>query len=79
MKMKKILALVLSLGLLTGCSSNNEATTSNEEIVTEITAPVEITFWHAMNGAQEEIKKARKSCFTLHFLNLLEFCLFGQL
>ena len=34
MKMKRILALVLSLGLLTGCSSNKGATTSNEEIVT---------------------------------------------
>ncbi len=54
MKMKKILALVLSLGLLTGCSSNNGATTSNEEIVTEITAPVEITFWHAMSGDLEK-------------------------
>ncbi|MCF0146763.1 MAG: ABC transporter substrate-binding protein [Clostridium sp.] len=53
MKMKKILALALSLGLLTGCS-NKGATTSNEEIVTEITAPVEITFWHAMNGDLEK-------------------------
>ena len=54
MKIKKLLALVLSLGLLTGCSSNNGATTSNEEIVTEITAPVEITFWHAMSGDLEK-------------------------
>lgn len=53
MKMKKILALVLSLGLLTGCSSNG-STASNEEIVTEITAPVEITFWHAMSGDLEK-------------------------
>ena len=54
MKMKKLLALVLSLGLFTGCSSNNGATASNEEIVTEITAPVEITFWHAMSGNLEK-------------------------
>ena len=53
MKIKKILALALSLGLLTGCSAKG-AKTSNEEIVTEITAPVEITFWHAMNGDLEK-------------------------
>ena len=53
MKMKKIIALALSLGLLTGCS-NKKATTSNEEIVTKITAPVEITFWHAMSGDLEK-------------------------
>ncbi|MEF9990855.1 MAG: ABC transporter substrate-binding protein [Romboutsia sp.] len=53
MKCKKLLALVLSLGLMTGCSSKGNQT-SNEEIVTEIKEPVEITFWHAMNGDLEK-------------------------
>lgn len=52
MKLKKILPLILSLGILTGCSSTGGST--NEEIVTEINDPVEITFWHAMNGEQEK-------------------------
>ncbi|MGL5312639.1 MAG: ABC transporter substrate-binding protein [Peptostreptococcaceae bacterium] len=50
---KKLLVSMLAVGLMTGCSSKG-ADTSNSDIVTEITAPVEITFWHAMNGAQEE-------------------------
>ena len=58
MSIKKMGAVALSMAVLTGCSSGTtapdttkpEATTS---IVTEITSPVEITFWHAMNGAQE--------------------------
>ena len=53
MKFKKLIALTLSLGLLTGCSTKG-AETTNEDIVTEITAPVEITFWHAMNGDLEK-------------------------
>lgn len=53
MKFKKLIALALSLGLLTGCSTKG-AETTNEDIVTEITAPVEITFWHAMNGDLEK-------------------------
>ena len=57
MKFKKITALTLAfLSLATvGCNStkNNATNTSNEEIVTEITNPVEITFWHAMNGNLE--------------------------
>lgn len=53
MKIKKILALALSLGLLTGCSAKGTET-ANEEIATEITAPVEITFWHAMSGDLEK-------------------------
>ena len=52
MKFKKLTSLALSAalmtGLMTGCGSTKSA--SNEEIVTEITEPVEITFWHAMNG-----------------------------
>ena len=70
MKMKKILALVLSLGLLTGCSSNNGATTSNEEIVTEITAPVEITFWHAMSGDLEKTLQSLTDEFTAQNPNI---------
>lgn len=53
MKFKKLIALALSLGLLTGCSTKG-AETTNEDIVTEITSPVEITFWHAMNGDLEK-------------------------
>ena len=53
MKFKKVIALTLSLGLLTGCGTKG-AEKSNEDIVTEITSPVEITFWHAMNGDLEK-------------------------
>lgn len=53
MKCKKLIALALSLGLMTGCTSKG-GQTSNEEIVTELKEPVEITFWHAMNGDQEK-------------------------
>ena len=56
MKFKKLTSLELSAalmtGLMTGCGSTKSA--SNEEIVTEITEPVEITFWHAMNGDLEK-------------------------
>ncbi len=53
MKFKKLLALTLSLGLMVGCSSPKEEPAS-QDLVTEITAPVEITFWHAMNGDLEK-------------------------
>lgn len=53
MKFKKLSALALSVALMTGCGAGGK-TTSNEEIVTEIKEPVEITFWHAMNGDQEK-------------------------
>ena len=53
MKFKKLLALALSVGLLTGCSTKG-AESKNEDIVTEITNPVEITFWHAMSGDLEK-------------------------
>ena len=56
MKFKKLTSLALSAalmtGLMTGCGSTKSA--SNEEIVTEITEPVEITFWNAMNGDLEK-------------------------
>ena len=37
---------------MTGCGNSKDA--SSEEIVTEIKEPVEITFWHAMNGDLEK-------------------------
>lgn len=56
MKFKKFaslaLAAVLTTGLMTGCGNNKTA--SSEDIVTEIKEPVEITFWHAMNGDLEK-------------------------
>lgn len=56
MKFKKLTSLALSAvlmtGLMTGCGSKNN--TSSEEIVTEITEPVEISFWHAMSGDLEK-------------------------
>ena len=56
MRFKKFASLALSAvlvtGLMTGCGSSKDA--SSEEIVTEIKEPVEITFWHAMNGDLEK-------------------------
>ena len=69
MKIKKILALALSLGLLTGCS-NKGAGTANEDMVTEITAPVEITFWHAMNGDLEKTLQSLTDEFTTQNPNI---------
>ncbi|MGL4797481.1 MAG: ABC transporter substrate-binding protein [Paraclostridium sp.] len=53
MKFRKLSALALSLALMAGCS-NGGKTAPQEEIVTEIKEPVEITFWHAMNGDLEK-------------------------
>lgn len=57
MKCKKILSIILattlSLSLLAGCSSKGEEG-AKSDIVTEITEPVEIIFWHAMNGDLEK-------------------------
>lgn len=50
---KKVLALGLSLAVMTGCSTTTD--NGNSDIVTEITEPVEITYWHAMNGNMEVI------------------------
>ncbi len=56
MKFKKFTSLALSAalmtGLMTGCGSTKD--TSTEEIVTQINQPVEIKFWHAMNGDLEK-------------------------
>ncbi len=61
MRLKKLIALSLASAMalsLVACSSEEETetteTTEPAGIVTSIDAPVEITFWHAMNGAQEE-------------------------
>ncbi|WOO87650.1 ABC transporter substrate-binding protein [Mollicutes bacterium LVI A0039] len=49
--MKKILGMLAVLViLLAGCNG----TTSSSDVVTELTEPVEIEFWHAMNGINEE-------------------------
>lgn len=50
---KKLLVSALALLLIAGCSSGSTAGGSTD-IVTELTEPVEVTFWHAMNSAQEE-------------------------
>ncbi len=74
MNIKKMGALALSLSMvvMAGCGSDNAepntgatGTTAPEtsSIVTEITEPVEITFWHAMNGAQEETLTALTNDF----------------
>ncbi len=47
-KLVSILALLVLT--LAGCGSSQ----SSSEVITELTEPVTITFWHAMNGAQEE-------------------------
>ena len=65
MKYKKLLAVALSLSLMTACGKG--ATNSNQdnaEIITEITEPVEITFWHAMNGEQEKALQKLTDDFT---------------
>ena len=55
MKFKKIVPLALVISLMVGCSGKKQSSTpTNEEIVTEIKEPVEITFWHAMNGDLEK-------------------------
>lgn len=68
MKLKKILPLVLTLGILTGCSSATSG--GSEEIVTEIKEPVEITFWHAMNGEQEKSLQKLTDKFTAENSNI---------
>ncbi|MGG7098525.1 ABC transporter substrate-binding protein [Clostridium sardiniense] len=68
MKFKKILPLMLSLGLLTGCASTGGK--GNDEIVTEIKEPVEITFWHAMNGEQEKSLQKLTEKFTSENSNI---------
>lgn len=51
--LKKVLVALLAIFLLVGCSSNKGS--NNADIVTEVTEETEVIFWHAMNGAQEEM------------------------
>ena len=55
MKFKRLLALglVFMPAAMVGCGSKGNDT-SSADIVTEIKEPVEITFWHAMNGDLEK-------------------------
>lgn len=54
MKAKKMIATVMAASfVVTGCG--NSSSNTSDEIVTEIKEPVEITFWHAMNGGQEKV------------------------
>ncbi len=62
MKFKKLLALTLSLGLMVGCTSKKQPV-ADENIVTEIKEPVEITFWHAMNGDLENTLQTLSDTF----------------
>lgn len=63
---KKFLSLllcgVMMSSILVGCSTTKDENKENEEnkatIATKVTEPVEISFWHAMSGVNEEaIKK----------------------
>lgn len=75
---KKLLSLILaslmSISLLTGCSSNVHKEVSKENqkatIATKITEPVEITFWHAMNGDNEAAIKKITDDFKLKNPNI---------
>ncbi len=50
--MKKLLGVVFVLVvILAGCQSGSK----NSDVVTEITEPVTVSFWHAMNGEHEKI------------------------
>ncbi|WP_332856736.1 ABC transporter substrate-binding protein [Clostridium paraputrificum] len=55
MKFKRLLTLglVFMSAAMVGCGSKGNDT-SSADIVTEIKEPVEITFWHAMNGDLEK-------------------------
>ncbi|MEG1255360.1 ABC transporter substrate-binding protein [Clostridium sp.] len=70
MKKKKILSLLLAMSIMAtamvGCGKKTEDTSEEStgtkqettSVATKVTEPVEITFWHAMSGPNEEaIKK----------------------
>ena len=57
--MKKVLLSTLALGAtlgLVGCG-NNEVQQNDVELVTQVSAPVEIEWWHSMSGAFDETIK----------------------
>ena len=70
MKLKKVLPLALAISLMVGCSGKKQSSTPNNEIVTEIKNPVEITFWHAMNGEQELSLQRLVNAFTKQNSNI---------
>ena len=52
--MKKLTYTGIALGMflgLVGCSNASTDNVSEMELVTEITEPVSIEFWHSMSGA----------------------------
>ncbi|QIK70536.1 extracellular solute-binding protein [Erysipelothrix sp. HDW6C] len=50
---KKFLVVLLAVLVLVGCSSGS-GDKGNADIVTDVPEGTEITFWHGMNGGQEE-------------------------
>ncbi len=58
MKTKKLAfaAAAAATLVLGACGNNNDSSgsTESDEIVTELSEDTTVTFWHAMNGAQEE-------------------------
>ena len=70
MKFKSLVSIALSVMLLVGCSNKKQTEQTTEEIVTELKNPVEITFWHAMNGEQETALKNLVDKFTKENSNI---------
>ena len=70
MKFKSLVSIALSVMLLVGCSNKKQTEQTTEEIVTELKNPVEITFWHAMNGEQETALKKLVDKFTKENSNI---------
>ncbi len=70
MKFKTLVSIALSVILLVGCSNKKQTEQTTEEIVTELKNPVEITFWHAMNGEQETALKKLVDKFTKENSNI---------
>ena len=67
MKFKTLVSIALSVILLVRYTNKKQTEQNTEEIVTELKNPVEITFWHAMNGEQETALKKLVDNFTLVF------------
>ena len=70
MKLKALVSIALSFILLVGCSNKKQTEQTTEEIVTELKNPVEITFWHAMNGDQEKALQNLVNKFTKENSNI---------